>query len=151
MQSRPISSPVSVKLRLMAEFWSEEWFEAVNKAAEVLPKLDGISFSFDIEVAESAQGKVRAHGTVVDGQVASFVTGKYVPEVKGEKADVSFIGKAKRLLPIIAGDRPALVAYMLGELKVDGAYELVVDHFANQCDPTAFEKFRASVAAATDA
>lgn len=135
----------------MAEFWSEEWFEAVNAAAQVLPKIDGISFSFDVEVAESANGKVRGHGAVVDGQLASFVTGKFVPEVKGQKADVSLIGKAKRLLPIIDGERPALVAYMLGELKVDGAYELVVDHLANQCDPAAFEQFRTSVAAATDA
>jgi len=39
---------------------------------------------------------------------------------------------------------------MLGELKVDGTYELVVDHFANQCDKDAMESFRAAVAAATD-
>lgn len=135
----------------MAEFWSQEWFAAVNEAAQVLPKVDGISFSFDVEVAESANGKVRAHGAIVDGQMTSFVSGKFVPDVKGEKADVSFIGKAKRLLPILQGDRPALVAYMLGELKVDGAYELVVDHLANQGDPSAFEAFRASVAASTDA
>lgn len=135
----------------MAEFWSEEWFAAVNEAAQVLPKVDGVSFSFDVEVAESAAGKVRAHGAVVDGQIASFETGKFVPEVKGQKADVSFVGKAKRLLPILDGDRPALVAYMLGELKVDGAYELVVDHLANQGDRSAFEAFRSAVAAATDA
>jgi len=134
----------------MAEFWSEEWFAAVNDAAASLPKVDGISFSFDVEVAESANGKVRAHGQVVDGQIASFATGKFVPETKGQKADVSFIGKAKRLLPIVHGERPALVAYMLGELKVDGAYELVVDHFANQCDTAALESFRTAVAAATD-
>lgn len=134
----------------MAEFWSDEWFQAVNEAAQALPKVDGISFSFDVEVAESAQGKVRAHGSVVDGQITAFETGKFVPEVKGQKADVSFIGKAKRLLPIVTGERPALVAYMLGELKVDGAYELVVDHLANQGDGAAFESFRAAVAASTD-
>jgi len=133
----------------MADFWSDEWFAAVNDAAAALPKVDGVSFSFDVEVAETANGKVRAHGSVVDGQMISFVSGKFVPEVKGQKADVSFIGKAKRLMPIIAGDQPALVAYMLGELKVDGAYELVVDHLANQGDRAAFESFRESVAAAT--
>jgi len=53
-------------------------------------------------------------------------------------------------MPILAGERPALVAYMLGELKVDGAYELVVDHLANQGDAQALEDFRAAVAAATD-
>lgn len=133
----------------MAEFWSDDWFAAVNAAAEALPAIDGLSFSFDVEVAESANGKVRAHGQITDGRIASFVTGKFVPEVKGQKADVSLVGKAKRLMPIITGDQPALVAYMLGELKVEGEYQLVVDDFANRCDAAALEAFRAAVAADT--
>jgi len=132
------------------DFWSDEWFAVVNEAAADLPMVDGVSFTFDIEVAESANGKVRAHGQVTNGQLSSLASGKFVPENKGEKAQVSFVGKAKRLLPIITGERPALVAYMLGELKVDGAYELVVDQLANKGDAAAFETFRAAVAAATD-
>ena len=135
----------------MAEFWSDDWFEVASAAAAELPEIDGLSFSFDVEVAESANGKVRGHGQVENGRVVSFVTGKFVPETKGQKADVSFIGKAKRLLPILHGERPALVAYMMGELKVDGAYELVVDRFANECDRDALESLRSTVAAATDA
>ncbi len=135
----------------MAEFWSDEWFDAVNAAAGSLPTIDGLSFSFDVEVAESANGKVRAHGYVTDGQLSSFVSGKYVPETKGEKANVSFIGKAKRLMPIITGEQPPLVAYMLGELKIEGEYQLVVDNLANQGDSDALEAFRAAVAAATTA
>ena len=135
----------------MADFWSDDWFAAVNEAATNLPKVDAVSFSFDVEVAESAHGKVRAHGQVSDGQLTSFTSGKFVPETKGEKPDVSFVGKAKRLMPIITGEQPAHVAYMLGELKIDGAYELVVDHLANRCDGDAFETFRVSVAAATEA
>ena len=133
----------------MADFWSDEWFAAVNAAADDLPAIDGLSFSFDVEVAESANGKVRAHGQVTDGRLSGFASGKFVPEVKGEKADVSFVGKAKRLMPIISGDQPALVAYMLGELKVDGEYQLVVDEFANRADAAALETFRAAVASAT--
>ncbi len=133
----------------MADFWSEDWFTAVNAAAADLPTVDGVSFSFDVEVAESANGKVRAHGAVVDGQLVAFASGKFVPENKGEKPDVSFIGKAKRLLPILAGEQSPLVAYMLGELKVDGAYELVVDDLANRGDRAAFDRFRETVAAAT--
>ena len=133
----------------MAEFWSDDWFDAVNQAAVSLPAVDGLSFSFDVEVAESANGKVRAHGQVTNGQISSFVSGKFVPETKGEKADVSFIGKAKRLLPILTGEQPALVAYMLGELKVDGEYQRVVDELANRGDRDALESFRAAVATAT--
>lgn len=134
----------------MADFWGDEWFAAVLEAAEVLPPVEGVSFSFDIEVAESANGKVRGHGNVDEGRLVSFANGKFVPPVKGERADVSFVGKAKRLLPIIHGEQPALVAYMLGELKIDGAYELVVDDLANRGDGAAFDAFRAQVAAATD-
>lgn len=134
----------------MAEFWSDEWFEAVNDAAAELTTIDGLSFSFDVEVAETANGKVRAHGAVVDGRVVEFVPGKFVPENKGESVDVSFIGKAKRLLPIVTGEQPALVAYMLGELKVDGAYELVVDQLATRGDRSALERFRQKVASSTD-
>ena len=134
----------------MAEFWSDEWFDAVNKAASGLPKTADLSFSFDVEIAETANGKVRAHGHVVDGQLQQFAAGKFVPETKGDKADVSFVGKAKRLLPVLLGERPPLVAYMLGELKVDGAYELVVDRLANKGDRQALEAFRAKVAESTD-
>ena len=63
--------------------------------------------------------------------------------------DVSFVGKAKRLMPIITGEQPALVAYMLGELKVEGEYQLVVDELVNRGDAVAFETFRADVASAT--
>jgi len=134
----------------MSEFWSDEWFAAVNDAGAELPKVAKVSFSFDVEVAETAQGKVRAHGQVVDGQLQQFAPGKFVPETKGQKADVSFVGKAKRVLPVLLGERPALVAYMLGELKVDGAYELVVDRLANEGDREALEAFRAKVAESTD-
>lgn len=134
----------------MAEFWSDDWFVAVNEAAAELPAIDGLCFSFDVEVAETAQGKVRGHGSVVDGRLSEFAPGKFVPENKGESADVSFVGKAKRLLPIVTGQQPALVAYMLGELKVDGSYELVVDELANRADRAALENFRTAVAAATD-
>lgn len=134
----------------MAEFWSDEWFVAVNAAADALPPAEGIDFTFDVEVAETANGKVRGHGEVVDGRLASFVTGKFVPPEKGQKPQVTFSGKAKRIMPVLMGQRPALVAYMLGELKVDGEYELVVDKLAGSVDRAALETFRAAVADQTE-
>lgn len=134
----------------MADFLSEEWFGAVLEHADPLPVVDGVTFSFDIEVAESAFGKVRGHGRVADGRLVSFQPGKFVPDEASAAPDVSFVAKAKRALPIITGDVNPLVAYMTGELKVDGAYELVVDHFARACDRDALENFRARIAADTD-
>ena len=52
-------------------------------------------------------------------------------------------------MPIITGEQPPLVAYMLGELKIEGEYQLVVDNLVNQSDHSALESFRALVAAAT--
>lgn len=134
----------------MPAFWSDEWFAVVLDAAAALPVVEGVSFTFDVEIEESASGKVRGHGRVDEGRLVVFAPGKFVAPVKGGTADVSFGGKAKRLLPVLDGEQPALVAYMLGELKIDGAYELIVDHLANRGDRTALEAFRVAVADQTD-
>lgn len=133
----------------MADFLTDEWFAAVLGAAADLPEIPDLSFTFDLEVPESAIGKARGHGRVENGQLVDFAAGKYVSDPKGEAADVAFIAKAKRAMPVIAGDQPAMVAYMLGELKIDGRYELIIDELANAADRDAFEAFRAAVAAIT--
>ena len=133
----------------MAERFSEEWFAAALDAASGLPEVPGVSFVFDAEITE-APGKVRAHGRVVDGKLTSLVPGKFVAESEGEAVQVTFAAKGKRLEPVLAGEVSPLLAYMRGELKVDGEYELVVDHLANQGDRAALESFRAAVADITD-
>lgn len=134
----------------MAELFSDDWFVMVLDKARSLPEVAGVSFVFDAEIAETPNGKVRAHGRVVDGQLMSFESGKFVPAVDDEAVDVHFVAKHKRLAPVLDGDVAPLVAFMRGELKVDGAYERVIDHLANQGDRQALEDFRAAVAAATD-
>ena len=134
----------------MAEFFSDDWFTMVLAEAESLPEVPDVSFVFDAEIAETPNGKVRAHGRVVDGQLTSFVNGKFVPSADGETVDVHFVAKHKRLAPVLSGEVPPLVAFMRGELKVDGAYERVIDHLANQGDRQALESFRAAVADSTD-
>ncbi len=129
----------------MPAFLSGEWFTAVAQAGAELGTVEGLTFSFDIEVAESAMGKARGHGAVEDGRLVLFAPGKADGPV-----DVSLSGKNSRALPVIVGDRNALVAYMLGEIKIEGAYELVVDHFANRTDPAKLTQFAQAVSAATD-
>lgn len=133
----------------MAERYSDEWFAAVLEAAADLPAVEGVSFVFDAEITE-APGKVRAHGRVVDGRLTSFASGKFVAESDGEAVEVSFGAKGKRLEPVLDGEVSPLVAYMRGELKVDGAYERVIDHLANRADREAFESFRVAVAGLSD-
>ncbi len=133
----------------MAERFSDEWFAAALEVAAELPEVPGVSFVFDAEITE-APGKVRAHGRVVDGKLTSLVPGKFVAETDDEEVQVTFAAKGKRLEPVLAGEVSPLLAYMRGELKVDGEYELVVDHLANRGDRDALESFRASVAALTD-
>lgn len=134
----------------MAELFTDDWYAMALDAAGSLPEVPGVSFVFDAEITETAQGKVRAHGRVVDGKLTSFVPGKFVAESDGEAVQVTFAAKAKRLQPVLDGDVSPLLAYMRGELKVDGEYELVVDHLANQADRSALESFRAAVQAGTD-
>lgn len=129
----------------MAEFLADEWFEAVAAAGADLGELPGVSFTFTIEVSESPRGKVRGHGEVTNGRVTAFAAGK-----PPAPADVVFAAKAKRFMPVLDGSQHPLVAYMLGELKVDGAYERVVDDFASQVDRGEFEAFRAAVHGFTD-
>ena len=61
----------------MTDFLTEEWFPAVVAAAGDLPKIDGLSaiIGFEIAGAPSAK-KLRAHATLVDGQLSDFVIGK---------------------------------------------------------------------------
>lgn len=129
----------------MAAFLSDEWFAAVLEAGKALPAAKGLSFDFAIEVPESAAGKVRGHGTIKNGRLTKFAAGK-APSTP----DVDFIAKAKRALPIATGEVAPMVAYMRGELKIDGGYELVVDRMVNELDRDAAAAFGAAVAAATD-
>lgn len=129
----------------MADFLTDEWFEAVQAAGAKLSELPGVSFTFTVEVAESPLGKVRGHGEMVDGRLATFAVGK-----PAEKTDVAMSAKTKRLMPVIDGRQHPLVAFMMGEVKVEGAYERVVDDFAAQVDRAEFEAFRKAIEAATD-
>jgi len=134
----------------MAAFLSDEWFASVVESADLLSEIEDVSFGFELEISESASGKVRAHGRVERGRLMSLASGKFVSDPAGTKPEVMFAAKAKRALPIITGQVNPLVAYMLGELKIDGAYELVVDRFAGAVDRQALDRFRERVAAATD-
>jgi len=129
----------------MAEFLTDEWFDVVATAGAELDKLPGVCFTFTVEVSESPLGKVRGHGEIADGQLVAFATGK-----PPAAADVAFSAKTKRFMPILDGTQHPLVAFMMGELKVEGDYERVVDDFASQVDPTQFEAFRKTVHDATD-
>lgn len=129
----------------MTDRFSDEWYEAVLHAAASLPEVEGLDFVFDAEITE-APGKVRAHGRVADGRLVELASGKLAAaDAEGAQA-VTFAAKAKRLDPVLSGEVPPLVAYMRGELKIDGAYELVVDDLANRGDLVALEAFRAAVA-----
>ncbi|MEM7095666.1 MAG: SCP2 sterol-binding domain-containing protein [Actinomycetota bacterium] len=134
----------------MAELFSDDWYAMVLDEAAALPEVPGVSFVFAAEVAETPNGKVRSHGRVVDGKLMSFGPGKFVADSDDEVVEVTFEAKAKRLNPVLSGDVSPLLAYMRGELKVDGNYELVLDHLANQGDRAAMESCRAAVAASTE-
>ena len=132
----------------MPAMFTDEWYEMVLDRAGSLPTVEGVSFIFDAEISETAEGKVRAHGRVVDGRLTELAPGKFTSP-HGETSDVQFVGKAKRIEPVIRGDVDPLVAYMRGELKIDDAYERVIDHLPNRGDTQAMAEVLAAIAAET--
>ena len=105
----------------MADFLTEEWFEAVLELGGSLPPYDGWSGEFGFEVAGGPGGKkLRASASLVDGRVAGFSPGKPTD------ATCAIVIAAETARDVLTGELDPAVAYMRGDIKVNDAYELVV-------------------------
>jgi putative sterol carrier protein len=100
----------------MAAFLSDEWFSLVRDAAAALPAEPGTTGSVQYVVAGAPRGKVQFSLRVEDGRIVELAPGKSSTvdcTVQCSYAD----GRA-----IFEGTLPRDVAYMRGDLKVDGNY-----------------------------
>lgn len=75
-------------------------------------------------VSETDEGKVAFHLDLDGGRVVSATAGK-LP--RGNKADVSVTAKEAVLSQLWKGDGRRDVAFMRGDLKIEGAYERWLD------------------------
>jgi hypothetical protein len=100
----------------MAAFLTDEWFAMVAEEAASLPSIPGASLVMQHVVAGSPHGKVQAVLELVDGQVVEIRAGK--------RADASctVTWNFADALAALRGDVTIDVAFMRGDLKVEGDY-----------------------------
>jgi hypothetical protein len=100
----------------MAAFLSDEWFEVVTEEAASLPEVPGASLVMQHVVAGSPHGKVQAAIELRDGHVVEARPGK--------RADASctVTWKFSDAQAALQGDLAIDVAFMRGDLKVEGDY-----------------------------
>lgn len=101
----------------MSDFLSDEWISQVQDVAGDLPKVEGASLALDFEVSGAPAGKVRAHATIDEGQIVEVAPGA------NKQADCRVVVKAPIALDILKGELDPDVAFMRGDLKLEGAYE----------------------------
>lgn len=123
---------------------SPEWFEQVAAIAAKAPEIETPDFVFDLEILEVPGGKVRAHGTIKNGVLTELDMGKIAKTDDPNLVEISL--KAKRVDAFIDGEIGLLTGFMRGEIKIDGAYELLVDHYASNADADTIEEIRAQIA-----
>jgi hypothetical protein len=94
---------------------SEEWLAFVRAQAEALPELPGVSLVMQHVVSGSPAGKVQCGVEVLDGRLAACTIGK-----RADAACTVTWSYADALAALRGADLD--VAFMRGELKVDGDY-----------------------------
>lgn len=135
----------------MAQRLCDSWLEkAASAAAEILP-VETQNFYIDFEVTETPDGKYRGHCEIVDAVPTNIRPGKLpkkTVEANANSAGVVAVSiKAKRFKALIDGELNPFAAFMRGEIKIDGDYELVVDELFTKANRQSWAKFRETVAA----
>lgn len=102
------------------QFLSEEWLEALAEAAVGLPAAAGCSVSVRLEISGTPHGKRRLTVRLEDGKLAEVALGLPIAE------DCVVSCSHDDALAICEGRLDPAVAYMRGDLKLDGEYERVL-------------------------
>lgn len=126
----------------MGEFLTDEWFEMARGALAGLPA-GGPTESVQYVVSGASAGKVQFVLAVTNGQLAALAAGK--------SDDVSCTVQlaAKDALAILKGSLSRDVAFMRGDLKIDGDYGAYVLRLAPWFASPPVAAALASIAAAT--
>ncbi|MYH72127.1 MAG: hypothetical protein F4153_06075 [Acidimicrobiia bacterium] len=127
-----------------ARYLSDEWFGLNLRAASGWPEQPGVDCSVNYEVAGAPDGKVRYHAVIRDGRLVEMAAGKLAD------ADVSIIYKyADARAEISAGQHPDL-AYMSGQMKLEGDYARWVFGLRPLLDSAEYDAFRSTLAESTE-
>lgn len=128
----------------MAAFLSDEWFATVVELAEPLPAVEGASLVMQHVVAGSPHGKVQGVVEVRDGRIVEARAGKR-PD-----ASCTVTWNYADAVAALRGELGVDVAFMRGDVKVDGDYVTLLYGLRPVFASEAGRKFVASVLAATE-
>jgi putative sterol carrier protein len=117
-------------------FLADEWFALFRDAAASWPPRAGVDASLQFVIAGSPAGKVQFVVRVVEGSIAEIARGK------SDAVDCTLQCSYADACSIAQGKVDRDVAYMRGDLKIDGNYVVYVlrlrpllesDDFAATC------------------
>jgi hypothetical protein len=128
----------------MAAFLSDEWFAFVREAAGALPAVDGASLSMQHLVSGAPGGKVQCIVDVHDGRVVDARIGK------AADAACTLGWTYADARAALQGDLNLDVAFMRGDLKIDGNYVGFMLGLRRMFNSDEAAQFVAAVRAATD-
>jgi putative sterol carrier protein len=104
----------------VAAFLTDEWFSLVRETAASWPPRTGVDGSLQFVVAGSPSGKLQFVVRVVEGRIAEIALGK------SEAVDCTLQCSYAHACAIARGEVDRDVAYMRGDLKIDGDYVVYV-------------------------
>lgn len=102
-----------------SQSWCDSLREAVSDAVA-----EGVEVTLLYVVTDTSEGKVAFHLEIANGAAASVTEGK-LP--RGQKADVTITIKEPALVSLWDGSRMRDEAFMAGDIKVEGAYQVWLD------------------------
>lgn len=98
----------------MTEFLSAEWFARLETAAQQLPVVEGASAEIVVNITKAPGGDVEVKLLIEDGRLASADLGG------GAEAPVAVTCPFDLAAAIVRGEASVSVAFMRGDLKVNG-------------------------------
>jgi putative sterol carrier protein len=110
----------------MPPLLSEEWIEGAAAIGAALPPSPGVNLTFDVEVSDGPDGKVRCHAVFEEGRVVTLAAGK------AEASDITLKCTYADALALVGGDLNPAAGFMRGQIKVDGSYTLLIFGFARK-------------------
>ena len=104
----------------MAAFLTDEWFALARDAAGSWPSRPGVDAALQIIVAGTPKGKLQFVVRVIEGRIADIAIGK------SDAVDCTVQCSYADARAMAQGTLDREVAYMRGDLKIDGHYSAYI-------------------------
>lgn len=109
-----------------------------------LPSSPGVNLTFDVEVSDGPDGKVRCHAVFEEGQVVALAAGK------ADSSDITIKCTYDDAMALVAGELNPAAGFMRGQIKIDGSYTLLVFGFARKLSHESLQQLSTGLRELTD-